>query len=292
MYIYSYSNLDKLRWLAETLKKGSPFRQDINELPLRSYQLWKKTFYEETHKIDDMTELPKSPPKKTYKEDLESEIVMVKIPRCMAWLGSTNAYDEPIGSLEVEETLGTTIEVEPLDHMKLEDLGLNIYNHNIPLSFRKVPGLDEPESQSQPLPSCPYLDISLGDQRGPEPPIKPQSPGNFKMKVVESLTIHMLPLPHVAYSHPGLGDLNKYYGFKPGLLGQSGSLGVDFSNLEMIEDVWELKSKEVSFLGRGLNLPVRPKEVEKVKIKDTRQLEHIIQQPLFQHIAHSYHNGV
>ncbi|GJX83701.1 hypothetical protein Tco_0333182 [Tanacetum coccineum] len=43
----------------------------------------------------------------------------------------------------------------------------------------------------------------------------------------------------------------------------SGSLGVDFSNLEMIEDDWELESKEVSFLGRGLNVPVRSKEVEK-----------------------------
>ncbi|GKB80319.1 hypothetical protein Tco_0947214 [Tanacetum coccineum] len=101
MYSYSYSNLDKLRWLAETLKKGSPFRQDSDEPSLRSYQLWKKTFYEETYQIDDMTELSKSKPKKTYEEDLESDIVMVKIPRCMEWLGSTNAYDEPIGSLEL-----------------------------------------------------------------------------------------------------------------------------------------------------------------------------------------------
>ncbi|GJY76149.1 hypothetical protein Tco_0481265 [Tanacetum coccineum] len=99
MYSYNYFNLDKLRWLAKTLKKGSPFAPDNNEPPLRSYQLWKKTFYEETHKTDDMTGLPKSQPNKTYEEDLESEIVMVKIPRCMAWLGSTNAYDEPIGSL-------------------------------------------------------------------------------------------------------------------------------------------------------------------------------------------------
>ncbi|GKB99665.1 putative ribonuclease H-like domain-containing protein, partial [Tanacetum coccineum] len=37
---------------------------------------------------------------------------------------------------EVEETLGTPIEVEPLDETQLEDLGLNTYNHDIPLSSR------------------------------------------------------------------------------------------------------------------------------------------------------------
>ncbi|GJY73054.1 hypothetical protein Tco_0477485 [Tanacetum coccineum] len=40
-------------------------------------------------------------------------------------------------------------------------------------------------------------------------------------------------------------------------------LRVDFSNLEMVENEKELESMEVYFLGRGLNLPVRPKEVEK-----------------------------
>ncbi|GJV82880.1 hypothetical protein Tco_1522778 [Tanacetum coccineum] len=34
--------------------------------------------------------------------------------------------------------------------------------------------------------------------------------------------------------------------------------------MEMIKNDWELESKEVSFLGRRLNSPVRPKEVEKV----------------------------
>ncbi|GJW62660.1 hypothetical protein Tco_0111995, partial [Tanacetum coccineum] len=154
---YNYSNLDNLRWLAETLKKGSPFRPDseTNEPPLRTYQLWKNTFYEETHKLDDMTELPKSQPKKTYEEDLESEIVTVKMSSCMSFLGCTNAYDEPICNLdkmgdevenpspqstpqvlpsfkkytppvtypeEVEETLGTPMEVEPLDQTKLDDV--------------------------------------------------------------------------------------------------------------------------------------------------------------------------
>nr|GEV89951.1 hypothetical protein [Tanacetum cinerariifolium] len=122
--------------------------------------------------------------KKIYEEDLKHDIVMVKMPSCMSFLGCTNAYDEPIGNLdkirdkaenlsqqstpqvlpsfekyitsmtypkEVKETLGTPMEVEPLDQIKLEDVGLN--NHNIPISYKEVPIFDEPEPQPQPLPS-------------------------------------------------------------------------------------------------------------------------------------------
>ncbi|GJV92956.1 hypothetical protein Tco_1540769 [Tanacetum coccineum] len=39
-------------------------------------------------------------PKKTYEEDLESGIVMVKMPSCMSFLGCINAYDEPVGNLD------------------------------------------------------------------------------------------------------------------------------------------------------------------------------------------------
>ncbi|GJZ47267.1 hypothetical protein Tco_0601099, partial [Tanacetum coccineum] len=109
-----------------------------------------------TRKLDDMIELPKLQPKRTYKEDLECEMVMVKMSRCMSFLDSTNAYDEPIGSLEVDETLGTPMEEEPLDQTKLEDVGLT--NHNISLSSRKVPSFDELEPQPQPLPSFQFLD--------------------------------------------------------------------------------------------------------------------------------------
>ncbi|GKC70013.1 hypothetical protein Tco_1115896 [Tanacetum coccineum] len=98
---------------------------------------------------------------------------------------------------EVNETIGTPIEVEPSDETQLEDLGLNTYNHDIPLSNREVPSFDEPEPQPHPLPNCPSLD--------------------------------------------------------------------------MIEDDLELESKEVSFLLRGLNSTVRPKEVEKV-IFDEKKL--------------------
>ncbi|GJR83521.1 hypothetical protein Tco_0154306 [Tanacetum coccineum] len=182
-------------------------------------------------------------------------------------------YTLPVAYLEeVEETLGTPMKVEPLKETQLEDLGWNTCNHDIPLSFREVPIFDEPEPQLQPLPNCPSLNASLGNKRGPEPPIKPPSPDSFRMKEVDHLTIHTPPSPHVAsfhpkntycYYHPCIGNPKKHYRFKPGLLGHSRSLGVDVLKLEMIEDDWELEFKEVSFLGRGLNPPVRPKE-EKV----------------------------
>ncbi|GJX49607.1 hypothetical protein Tco_0276452 [Tanacetum coccineum] len=200
----------------------------------------------------------------------------------MSWL---DAYDEPIGDLdmmddkvdnpslqntpqvlpsfevytppvtypeEVEETLETPMEVEPLEETQLEDLGLNTCNHDIPFSSRKVPIFDEPESQPQPLPNCPSLDASLGNERGPEPPIKLPSLDSFRMKKVDHLNIHTPPSPHVAsfylketycYYLPCIDDPKKHYGFKLGLLGQHGSLSVDFLNMEMIEDDgnWNLK---------------------------------------------------
>ncbi|GKD17479.1 hypothetical protein Tco_1206637 [Tanacetum coccineum] len=215
-------------------------------------------------------------------------------------LPSFEEYTPPVTCPEeVEETLGTPVEVEPLDETQLEDLGLNTCNHDTPLSSREIPNFNELEPQPQPLPSCPSLDISLREERGPEPPIKPHSPDSFRMKVVDNLTIHIPPSPHVAsfypkdvycYYHPCVEDPKKHYGFKPGLLGDSGSLGVDFSNFEMIEDDWRLESKEVSFLREGLNLPVWPNELKKGRIKETHQLEHKIQQILFQHMAPSHHN--
>ncbi|GJQ90975.1 hypothetical protein Tco_0002114 [Tanacetum coccineum] len=175
------------------------------------------------------------------------------------------------------------MELEPLDHTKLEDLGLNTCSHDLFLSFREIPSVDKPEPQL--LPNFSPLDVNLGDKRGTDPPIKPHSLDSFRMKVVDKSTINTPPSPHMAsfhpkdtycYCHPCIDDPKTHYRFKPGLLGQSGSLGVDFSNMEMIENDWELESKEVSFLGRRLNSPVRPKEAEKVRIKETHHLEHII----------------
>nr|GEV94257.1 hypothetical protein [Tanacetum cinerariifolium] len=102
-------------------------------------------------------------------DDMET----VQVPRFLAWLD----YDEHVDSLsmmdnevgvaspesttqtlpsfeeytppmtcpkEVEKTLGTTIEVEPLNKTKLEKVGLNC-NHNTPFSSREVTSFDGPE---------------------------------------------------------------------------------------------------------------------------------------------------
>ncbi|GKB24744.1 hypothetical protein Tco_0864145 [Tanacetum coccineum] len=61
---------------------------------------------------------------------------------------------------EVEEIIGIPIEVEPLDETPLEDLGLNTGNHDILLSLREIPSLDEPEPQPQQL--DPRKDINRG----------------------------------------------------------------------------------------------------------------------------------
>ncbi|GJT17475.1 hypothetical protein Tco_0876181 [Tanacetum coccineum] len=100
---------------------------------------------------------------------------------------------------ELNETIGILMEVEPLDHMKLKDLGLNNCSHDLFPSPREIPSVDEPEPQL--LPNFSPLDVNLGDKRGTDPPINPYSPGSFRMKVVEPLTIHTPPSPHVAYFH-------------------------------------------------------------------------------------------
>ncbi|GKC48166.1 hypothetical protein Tco_1065888 [Tanacetum coccineum] len=137
---------------------------------------------------------------------------------------------------EVEETIGISTEVEPLDEPQLEDLGLNTCNHDIPLRSREIPSFDEPKPQPQPFPSFSSLEVDLGEERDPKPTIKPHSLGNFRMKVVEPLTIHTPPSPHVEFLHPRdmycyyrpcVDDPKKHYGFKPGLLGKSVSLCVD-----------------------------------------------------------------
>ncbi|GKC75445.1 hypothetical protein Tco_1126219 [Tanacetum coccineum] len=185
---------------------GSTFISEALRKSDQLHQTFKKSSIAMTRKLDDMIELSKSQPKRTYNEDLECEIVMVKMPKCMAWLD-----DEPIGDLdtiedkvdnpspqctpqvlplielytlpvthpkEVEETIEIPVEVEPLDHMKLEDLGFNTNTHDLFLSFKGFPSVDEPEPNFSPL------DVNLGDKRGTGPPINPYSPGGFRMKVI------------------------------------------------------------------------------------------------------------
>ncbi|GKD80392.1 ribonuclease H-like domain-containing protein, partial [Tanacetum coccineum] len=199
-------------------------------------------------------------------------------------LPSFKEYTPPVTyPEEVQETLGTLIEVEPLDETQLEDLSLNTCNHNTPFSSREVPSLDGPEPQ--PLLNSPSLDVSLGDVIGPEPPIKPHSLDSSKMKVVDYLTTQTPPSPHVGNSHPkgvysyynpGIDNPKRHYRFKPGLLGKSVSLGVDISNWEMFDNDWGLESKEVSPLGEELNLFDRPSEVERGRILEANRLEPIL----------------
>ncbi|GJZ01419.1 hypothetical protein Tco_0519380 [Tanacetum coccineum] len=116
----------------------------------------------------------------TFEKSSMEITLMVKMPKCMSWL----AYDEHIDDLdmmaEVDETIGILIEVEPLDHMKLEELGSNTCSHGLCPNSREFPNVDKPEPQ--PLLNLPFLDVNLGYKRGTDPSINPYSPGSFRMK--------------------------------------------------------------------------------------------------------------
>ncbi|GJR07288.1 hypothetical protein Tco_0530272 [Tanacetum coccineum] len=199
MYSYKQPSCLGLNFVSETHRKSDQLHQNFEKSSIAM-----------TRKLDDTIELPKTQPKRTYNKDLECEIVMVKIPKCMALLD-----DKPIGDLytmkdkvdnpspqctpqvlpsiklytppvtqpkEVEEIIGIPVEVEPLDHIKQEDIGLNTNTHDLFLSSKGFPSVDEPEPQL--LPKFSPLDVNLGDKRGTDPPINPYSLGSFRMKVI------------------------------------------------------------------------------------------------------------
>ncbi|GJX65934.1 hypothetical protein Tco_0300277 [Tanacetum coccineum] len=87
MYSYEKPSCLGSTFVGETFRKSDQLHQTFEK---RSIAM--------TRKLYDMIELPKSQPKRTYNEDLECEIVMVKVPKCMAWL-----VDEPIGDLDTME---------------------------------------------------------------------------------------------------------------------------------------------------------------------------------------------
>ncbi|GKB28065.1 hypothetical protein Tco_0867466 [Tanacetum coccineum] len=189
-----------------------------------------------------------------------NEKVWVEMHRGISW----DKVENPSPQSTPQVLPSFKVNIPPVTYSK-EDLVLNTCNHDIPLSTREVPSFDELKPQPQPLPNCPSLDVSLQNKRGPELPIKPLSPDSFRMKVVDPLTIHTPSSPHEEPLHPKdiyfyydlcIVDPKKHYGFKLGLLGQSGSLGVDFLNLEVIEN---------NFL-RGFSLPVKPNELGKGRI--------------------------
>ncbi|GKA31633.1 hypothetical protein Tco_0717938 [Tanacetum coccineum] len=79
-------------------------------------------------------------------------------------LPSFEEYTPPVTyPEEVEETLGTPMEVEPLNLMKLENVGFD--NHSIPTSYKEVPIFDEPKPQPQPLRNCPSLDVIFDETK-------------------------------------------------------------------------------------------------------------------------------
>ncbi|GKD81421.1 hypothetical protein Tco_1348260, partial [Tanacetum coccineum] len=108
---------------------------------------------------------------------VKNEVVRVIILKCMSWL---DAYNKPISNIEdkvknsspqstpqvlllfevytppvtypeeVDETIGIPMEVEHLDHMKLEDLGLNTCNHDLFINSREILNVDELEPQLLP----------------------------------------------------------------------------------------------------------------------------------------------
>ncbi|GKA63291.1 hypothetical protein Tco_0762897 [Tanacetum coccineum] len=158
---------------------------------------------------------------------VENEVVRVMIPKCMTWLDdepirdlntiedkvdnpspqstlqvlpSFEVYTPPMTHLEdIEETIGILMEVEPLDHIKLEDLSLGTSTRDPFLSSKGFPSIDE--SKPQLLPNLSPLDVNIGYKRGTDPSINPDTPDGFRMKVVKPLTIHTPPSPHVAYLH-------------------------------------------------------------------------------------------
>ncbi|GKB34747.1 hypothetical protein Tco_0879689 [Tanacetum coccineum] len=68
MYSFEQTSCLGSTFVGETLRKSDQL-----------HQTFEKSSIAMTHKLDDMIELPKSQPKKKYKEELECEIVMVKV---------------------------------------------------------------------------------------------------------------------------------------------------------------------------------------------------------------------
>ncbi|GJQ99809.1 hypothetical protein Tco_0522794 [Tanacetum coccineum] len=228
------------------------FKNLIQRVPHHGLDLWSLTQFFYDH-VDDNTRMDLdfaadgnlrelsevANLKPQAKRLFGNENVWVEMHKGIAWdkvensspqstpqvLPSFEVYTPPVTHpKEIEETIGIPREVEPLNQTKLEDLDLNTCNHDIPLTSREVPSFDEPKSQPQPLRNCPSFDVSLEDERGLEPPIKPLSPDSFRIKVVDKSTINTPPSPHVAsfhpkdtycYYHPCIDGPKKHYGFKP-----------------------------------------------------------------------------
>ncbi|GKE75260.1 hypothetical protein Tco_1537301, partial [Tanacetum coccineum] len=171
MYSYEQPSCLGSTFFGKTLRKSDQL-----------HQTFEKSSIAMTRKLDDMIELPKSQPKRTYNEDLECKIVMVKMSKCMPWLD-----DKLIGDLDTMEDKAKNISPQstpqvlpsfkvytpPMTH--LEEV-----KETIGIPMEGFPSVDEPEPKL--LPNFSPLDVNLGDKRGTDPPINPYSLGSFKMK--------------------------------------------------------------------------------------------------------------
>ncbi|GKA84943.1 hypothetical protein Tco_0806597, partial [Tanacetum coccineum] len=76
-----------------------------------------------------------------YLNTMEDKVDNVSPQRTLQVLPSFEVYTSPVTHPEeVEETIGIQMEVEPLDHMKLEDLSLDTSTHDLFLSSKGFPG--------------------------------------------------------------------------------------------------------------------------------------------------------
>nr|GEV40649.1 hypothetical protein [Tanacetum cinerariifolium] len=145
MYSYEQPSCLGSNFTGGTLKKNDQL-----------HQTFEKSSIAMTRKLDDMIELPKSQPKRTYNEDLFSEIVMVKMPKCMAWLD-----DEPIDPGDgVRIYPDDVARIVPLFNTMLvnqgEGSGTPTEPHHIPFPKAET---SHPTTSSIPLPSIPTAPI-------------------------------------------------------------------------------------------------------------------------------------
>ncbi|GJR15377.1 hypothetical protein Tco_0798029 [Tanacetum coccineum] len=118
-----------------SLEVVEKLKEEIRMEKSRVKKIKKITRYPDTEDLEPLNEYPQSTPQV---------------------LPSFEEYTPPVTyPKEVEETLRTLIEVEPLNEIKLKEVGLNC-SHNTPFSSREVPSFDGPEPQ--PLLNSPSLD--------------------------------------------------------------------------------------------------------------------------------------
>ncbi|GJY95507.1 hypothetical protein Tco_0511868 [Tanacetum coccineum] len=123
MYLYEQPSCLGSTFVGETLRKSDQL-----------HQTFEKSSIAMTHDepIGDL--------------DMMEDKVDNPSPQCTPQvLPSIKLYTSVDSPEEVKETIGIPMEVELLDHMKLEDLGLNTNTYDLFLSSKGFPSVDEPE---------------------------------------------------------------------------------------------------------------------------------------------------